>query len=93
MLWKTWLQSKTLRTRPSDLLGITGVYRQWCFDEACAEWGQACEAEMDRARQTKSKGKKQPSVAQQNAKAENALRKMLGMKQQFQDIRALTKEV
>lgn len=71
-------------------MGITDTYRAFCFDEAVTEFGLACEAEMDRARKP-GKGKKKQSDAQLNAKAENALRKMLGIKQKFADIRSLSK--
>lgn len=68
-------------------MGITETYRAWCFDEACASFGQACETEMESARKV-PKGKKTPSDAILNGKAENALRKMLGMKQKFRDVTA-----
>lgn len=70
-------------------MGITETYRAWCFDEAVTTFGQACDSAMADARKIPkgSKSKKQPSEAILNGKAENALRKMLGMPQKFSDIR------
>lgn len=72
-------------------MSITDPYLAWCFDEACVEFGQACQEAMDDARKDKSKssakGKsKGLSDKQKDARAENALRKMLGLKQKFRGI-------
>ena len=87
MLWKVYSLAKQLQARPSDLVGIAGVYRAWCFDEVVLEFGLACEDAMKDASEHKGKGKA-PTAAQSRGKAENALRKMLGMQQKFRDIRS-----
>jgi hypothetical protein len=66
-------------------MAITGSYRTWCFDQAVNEFGTACENAMDEARNSFGK-KSKASEAQRQAKAENALRKMLGLGMKFRDI-------
>lgn len=88
MLWDLWTKSKEWGKRPSEMLTITDPYHAWCFDEACAVFGRACEAAMADARKDRSKGKKgsKQSAEQREAKAENALRRMLGIPQKFRNI-------
>lgn len=74
------------------MIGVLDPYRAWCFDEAAMEFGLACEAAMEDARNSgsKSKGKgKGLSEKQKAGKADNALRKMLGLEQKFSDITSL----
>lgn len=44
--------SRTYRTRPSELYGITDDFRAWSFDRAVAHFGQAVEDEMEQASRT-----------------------------------------
>lgn len=60
----------------------------FCLDEAIADFGSACEAAMNEARKDRSKGKTKLSAEQKDAKAENALRKMLGEQPKFRDPRS-----
>lgn len=75
-------------------MGVTEPYRAWCLDEAVMEFGLACEEAMESARNSGAKrGKgKGPSEAQKRGKAENALRKMLGLPQKFRGIESLAKK-
>lgn len=66
-------------------MGITGSYRAWCFDQAVYEFGSACDVAIEDARNSFGK-KSKVSDAQRQAKAENALRKMLGVGMKFRDI-------
>lgn len=85
MLWELWVRSKTWNQRPSDLVEIAGSYRRWCFDEAVAAFGNACEEVMEEARNSFGK-KSKASDSQRQAKVENALRRMLGIGMKFRDI-------
>lgn len=92
-MWETFLRAKQWSKRPSELLGITDTYHAWCFDEACATFGGACERAMEVARKPpkRSKGSKgsKLSAEQLEARAENALRKMLGMERKYRGIESL----
>lgn len=79
-MWQLWLQSEKWRTLPSDILSIEDAYVAYCINEAVFWFGTEVERRVDKARESKGKtdtGKKQ----EQRANA--ALRKALGLRQQF----------
>ena len=75
--------SKQWNRRPSELLDVTDSYASYCLDEACFAFGSACESAMDEARRTANK---KATEAQRRGRAENALRKMLGLPMKFRNI-------
>lgn len=46
MVWQTYLDAKTFRVRPSDLLDIRDPYRAYCLDSAVGEFGRSLDAEL-----------------------------------------------
>lgn len=46
-VWEAYLLSKSLRTRPSDVYGIRGEFRRYCFDKAVVTFGTALEAALE----------------------------------------------
>lgn len=66
------------------MLHIDDPYLAWCVDDAVYEFGTACEEAMESAR-----GNKKGTAAQKNGAAENALRRMLGVRQKYRDITEL----
>lgn len=84
LLWQTWQMSRQLRTRPSELIGLTDVYQAWCFDEAVVEFGTEVTAAVEEAART-AKG----SDAIKRGVADNALRQMLGLPRKYRDIAQL----
>ena len=69
-------------------MGVIDPYSAYCLDEAVSFFGSACEKAMDDARRSGGKNTKQ-TPAQEAAKAENALRRMLGVPQKFRSLREL----
>jgi hypothetical protein len=47
-MWLMFNQAKTWSTRPSELVGITGDYLAFCFDEAVASWGNFVTNELEK---------------------------------------------
>jgi hypothetical protein len=43
-----WSTSKSMRCRPSELYGLTGI-RAYCFDVAVNRWGNSLEADLNAA--------------------------------------------
>lgn len=60
-------------------MGVSDAFTAFCLDEATAAWGQAIEEAQAEARRGKG------SETQKRAKAENAVRKMLGIPMKFRD--------
>lgn len=54
-LWLAWLQSKTFKCLPSELLGVTEQPAAFYFNRAVFTFGQALEAELDRVGAVKGK--------------------------------------
>ncbi len=46
-LWQAYQLSKTMKARPSDVYGISGAFRRFCFDQAVVTFGLSLEAELD----------------------------------------------
>jgi hypothetical protein len=46
-LWQAYQLSKSMKARPSDVYGITGAFRRFCFDQAVTTFGVSLEAELD----------------------------------------------
>lgn len=42
-MWHAFLLAKTWKTRPSEIYGIHGEYRAYCFDNAIMTFGLALE--------------------------------------------------
>lgn len=79
LLWQTFQAAKRWGARPSELLDLgDDPYVAYCVDEAVGYFGTYVE---DKIRNVKGKNDKVKA-----AKADNLLRKYLGMKQQFRDI-------
>lgn len=70
-------------------MAITEPYNAWCFDEAVAVFGASCEEAMTQARRPPKNTKL--NADQLDARADNALRRMLGMKQKFRSIHDLSR--
>lgn len=83
LLWQLHLRSKEWGQRPSDLVGISethGSYAAYCFDGAVDYFGREVEAAMDKVKGKNEKGRQ--------ARQENALRSMLGLKRKYQSFAA-----
>lgn len=56
MLWQMYTMAKTWSCRPSDLLGLQeNSHTAFCFDRACAVFGNALKAELDAVEGKKKK--------------------------------------
>lgn len=64
MLWAVWQQSKTYKTKPSELMHIEDEVTAYYLDRAVFTFGTALEAELDKAGQTKGKQKKSQTQVQ-----------------------------
>lgn len=60
---------------------VEDTYKAWCLDEACLTFGREVE---DVVQDAYDKGKGKP--AQKRGRADNAMRKMLGMQPKFRSI-------
>ena len=63
-LWTTWKLSQSVRTRPSELMGIRHDAVAYYFDRVVVGVGTAIEAEIEEA-QSKSKNQKGAAVKAQ----------------------------
>lgn len=65
-----YVQAKTWKTRPSELLGIDDPYLAYCVDEAISDFGNYVSEELN-----KVKGKDEKAIA---GKQELVLKGLLG---------------
>lgn len=85
-MWQLWQLSKSVQTRPSELIGLLAPYTSYCFDEAVVYLGQYIEVEMEKASRPRGKQRKaQRAAEKQQNRASNRLRAILGMEQKFAD--------
>lgn len=48
-MWNAYKLAKACFCRPSDLFGIKGDYRAYCFDEAVIHFGEWLDGELSKA--------------------------------------------
>lgn len=83
-LWNLWKLSSKLRTRPSELLGISSKVKAFYLDRACWRFGSTIDSEIEQATQDAKNN------SQAQARAQSILRKWIpamreNVKGQFRD--------
>ena len=78
-MWEAWQLSKTLRTRPSELYGISHPVTAYFFDRAVSTFGQAVDADLEEASSKATKAKKAEQARQR------VLEKWLGIEPTYKD--------
>lgn len=65
-VWLLWIKSKTLHTRPSELLNLEpDGYDAWCLDEAVIYFGLTLEGKLEEAGQKPSKEERKARAARE----------------------------